>query len=87
MQGAQVLGGGHAARTADLIGEIVESIALIIATGDALAVEIDVLAEGGVGGAAGGVGFVENFAAGTVPESGGGEGIENSATKCDQLGS
>ena len=43
----------HAAGAADLVGEIVEDVGLVVAAGGALAVEVNVFAEGGVGGAAG----------------------------------
>src|ERR1700678_720862 len=58
---------GHTAGAADLVGEVVEDVGLVVAAGGALTVEVNVFAEGGVGGAAGGIGFVENFAAGSVP--------------------
>ena len=45
----------HGAGAADLVGEIVEDVGLVVAAGGALAVEIDVFAEGGVGDAAAGM--------------------------------
>jgi len=58
---------GDGAGGAEMVGEIVEGVVGRVAAGDTLAVEEDVLVEGGVGDAAGTVGFVEDVAGGIVP--------------------